>query len=387
MNSKRYALINLQLLPSEAVTASKYAVTINNGLIDTIILENDLPEDITQVDLKGHYLAPGFIDLQLNGCGGVLFNTDITMDTLDTMHQANIKSGCTSFLPTLITASDEDIRQAVTVVRDYKGMHPERVPGLHLEGPYLNINRRGIHPQQLVREPDQPMIDWLCGQADVVKKITLAPEVCPAGVIKQLTDAGIVVSVGHTLATCAQVKAAEQEGASFATHLHNAMTPLTSREPGTVGAIFDSQTFYAGIIADGFHLSWENLRIAQRILQDRLVLVTDATPPAGMDNAEGSSFDFCGQTVRYSKGQCSNADGTLGGSALTMVEAIQNSVEHGIARDTAIQMATLNAAKAMGFEQQLGQIAPGQYANMVVLDKDLNLTATVSGGEFIAVCS
>ncbi|MTI11995.1 N-acetylglucosamine-6-phosphate deacetylase [Sansalvadorimonas verongulae] len=381
MNTNSYALTNMILLPETRFPAGiDYAITVEGKRITAVGLVQDLPESMPTVDLQGQILTPGFIDLQLNGCGGVLFNTDITINTLDVMHQANLKSGCTTFLPTLITASDEDIKQAVGVVRKYRAMHPERVPGIHLEGPYLNPNRRGIHPEEQVRTPDQPMIDWLCEQADVISKITLAPEMCPKGVIRQLCDAGIVISVGHTLATCEQVKAAEEEGATFATHLHNAMTPLTSREPGAVGAVFDSQTMYAGIIADGFHLSWENLRIAQRLLQERLVLVTDATPPVGLDSAEGSTFDFCGQTVHYSQGKCSNADGTLGGSALSMVEAVQNSIAQGIARDTAIDMATRNAACAMGIEQDYGQIAVGQFANFVVLNGDLNWKATISGG-------
>ena len=381
MNQTRYALVNINLLPESRFPAgTEYAITIEGKQITSVGLAQELPDSVEAIDLQGLTVAPGFIDLQLNGCGGVLFNTSITTEALDIMHKANLKSGCTTFLPTLITASDADIKQAINVVREYRGQHPERVPGLHLEGPYINPQRRGIHPKVQIRTPDQDMINWLCEQNDVITKITLAPEVCPKGMIRQLHDAGIVVSIGHTLATYNQVKAAEREGATFATHLHNAMTPLTSREPGAVGAVFDSQKLFAGIIADGYHLSWGNLRIAQRLLQERLVLVTDATPPAGMDNVEGTTFDFCGQTVHYSKGKCSNADGTLGGSALTMIEAVHNSINHGIARDTTFDMATLNAARAIGQEQHLGQIAPGQFANLVLLDSDLNVKATISGG-------
>jgi len=373
-----------------------YAVVNFNPLtghcepMDTVIIKGDrivaaglaahmaLPAGLQQVDLQGLTLSPGFIDLQLNGCGGVLFNSDITVDTLDTMHAANLRSGCTAFLPTLITCSDDDMRQAINVVREYRTVYPQRVPGLHLEGPYLNPERKGIHEANFIRRPTPDMIDYLCANADVIAMVTLAPEVCPAGTVEALSSAGIVVSLGHTNATCAQAKAAETAGASFATHLHNAMSPLGSREPGVVGAVFDSHRLGAGIIADGHHLSWENLRIAQRLMADRLVLVTDATTPAGTDM---ETFAFAGQTIYHRDGKCSNADGTLAGSALTMMAAVSNSIRAGIEPQAAIRMATINAARAIHVHQQMGSIAAGQFANLAIFDDGFTVRGSVSGGE------
>ena len=373
-----YALVNFTPL------------TGNYEPIDTIIIEGDriaaaglasiiaLPHDLQRIDLQGLTLSPGFIDLQLNGCGGVLFNSDITTDTLDIMHAINLRSGCTAFLPTLVTCSDEDMQQAVTVVRQYQAMYPHRVPGIHLEGPYLNPERKGIHDADFIRRPAPEMVDYLCTNADVIAMVTLAPEVCPAGTIEKLSSAGIVVSLGHTNATCAQAKAAETAGASFATHLHNAMSPLGSREPGVVGAVFDSHRLGAGIIADGHHLSWENLRIAHRLMADRLVLVTDATTPAGTDM---DTFAFAGQTIYHRDGKCSNSDGTLAGSALTMIGAVANSIRAGIDPQASIRMASINAAKAIDAHQQLGSVSAGQFANLAIFDESFTVRGSVSGGE------
>ena len=373
-----YALVNFKPL------------TGHSESMDTVIIEGDrisaaglaaniaLPDDVQRIDLQGLTLSPGFIDLQLNGCGGVLFNSDITIDTLNTMHATNLHSGCTAFLPTLITCSDEDMQQAVAVVRQYRTVYPQRVPGIHLEGPYLNPERKGIHDVDVIRRPTPDMIDYLCANADAIAMVTLAPEVCPEGTVEKLSSAGIVVALGHTNATCAQAKAAETAGASFATHLHNAMSPLGSREPGVVGAIFDSYRLGAGIIADGHHLSWENLRIAHRLMADRLVLVTDATTPAGTDM---ETFAFAGQTIYHRDGKCSNGDGTLAGSALTMIEAVANSIRAGIEPQAAVRMASINAAKAIHIHQQMGSIAAGHFANLAIFDDSFTVRGSVSGGE------
>ena len=373
-----YALINFKPLTGHCES------------MDTVIIKGDrisaaglaaniaLPDDVQRIDLQGLTLSPGFIDLQLNGCGGVLFNSDITIDTLDTMHATNLHSGCTAFLPTLITCSDEDMQQAVAVVRQYRTVYPQRVPGIHLEGPYLNPERKGIHDVDVIRRPTPDMIDYLCANADAIAMVTLAPEVCPEGTVEKLSSAGIVVALGHTNATCAQAKAAETAGALFATHLHNAMSPLGSREPGVVGAIFDSYRSGAGIIADGHHLSWENLRIAHRLMADRLVLVTDATTPAGTDM---ETFAFAGQTIYHRDGKCSNGDGTLAGSALTMIEAVANSIRAGIEPQAAVRMASINAAKAIHIHRQMGSIAAGHFANLAIFDDSFTVQGSVSGGE------
>lgn len=374
-----YALTNCKLYTGSDVLTN-HAVIVNRGLIEAVCPEDALPQTIKTIDLKGANVSPGFIDLQLNGCGGVMLNDEITAQTMQIMHQANLKSGCTSYLPTLITSSDEDMRAAVAAAREYHAQYQNQSLGLHLEGPYLNVAKKGIHSVDYIRPSDDSMIDFMCDNADVIAKVTLAPEHNDAAHIERLSAAGIVVSIGHTNATYAQARQSFDSGVTFATHLFNAMTPMVGREPGVVGAIYDTPDVYAGIIADGFHVDYANIRIAHKIKGEKLVLVTDATAPAGADM---DYFIFVGKKVYYRDGKCVDEHGTLGGSALTMIEAVQNTVEHvGIALDEALRMATLYPAKAIGVDNKLGRIKKGLVANLTVFDRDFNVQATVVNGQY-----
>ncbi|ADV87238.1 TPA: N-acetylglucosamine-6-phosphate deacetylase [Vibrio vulnificus] len=374
-----YALTNCKIYTGSDVL-SEHALIIENDLIQSIVPAADLPSGIEVKDLAGANVSPGFIDLQLNGCGGVMLNDEITAETMQIMHKANLKSGCTSFLPTLITSSDEDMRSAISAARDYHAQYQNQSLGLHLEGPYLNVMKKGIHSVDYIRPSDTSMVDFICENADVVAKVTLAPELNDPEHIEKLRNAGIVVSIGHTNATYAEARKGFEAGITFATHLFNAMTPMVGREPGVVGAIYDTPDVYAGIIADGFHVDYANIRIAHKIKGEKLVLVTDATAPAG---ANMDYFIFVGKKVYYRDGKCVDENGTLGGSALTMIEAVQNTVEHvGIALDEALRMATLYPAKAIGVDAQLGRIKKGYIANLTIFDRDFNVKATVVNGQY-----
>ncbi len=374
-----YALTNCKIYTSSDVLAD-HAVVINNNLIESVCPISELPSGIEQRDLNGMNVSPGFIDLQLNGCGGVMLNDEVTAKTIQIMHEANLKSGCTSFLPTLITSSDEDMRQAVAAAREYHSKYENQSLGLHLEGPYLNVMKKGIHSVDHIRPSEDNMIDFMCNNADVIAKVTLAPEHNDHQHIERLKAAGIVVSIGHTNATYAEARKGFESGITFATHLFNAMTPMAGREPGVVGAIYDTPDVYAGIIADGFHVDYANIRIAHKIKGEKLVLVTDATAPAGADM---DYFIFVGKKVYYRDGKCVDENGTLGGSALTMIEAVQNTVEHvGIALDEALRMATLYPARAIGLDEKLGRIKKGMVANLTVFDRDFTVQATVVNGQY-----
>ncbi|MFH0256344.1 N-acetylglucosamine-6-phosphate deacetylase [Vibrio rumoiensis] len=374
-----YALINARIYTGHDVL-TEHAVIVDAGKIQSIVKMDDLPKEIKTQDLQGANLSPGFIDLQLNGCGGVMLNDEVTADTMQIMHKANLKSGCTSFLPTLITSSDEDMQQAISAAREYQQRYQNQSLGLHLEGPYLNVLKKGIHRPDFIRKSDDEMIQTICDNHDVIAKVTLAPEQNAPEHIQRLRDAGIVVSIGHTNATYREARQGFANGITFATHLFNAMTPMVGREPGVVGAIYDTSEVYAGIIADGFHVDYANIRIAHKIKGDKLVLVTDATAPAGADM---DHFIFVGKKVYYRDGKCVDENGTLGGSALTMIEAVQNTVEHvGIALDEALRMATLYPARAIGVDRQLGEIKPGMVANLTVFDRDFNVKATVVNGQY-----
>lgn len=377
--SSRYLLTNFALPAdfTDTELVDVKSIVVNEGFIGQVSTEPVPDKNIEVIDLGGDMLAPGFIDLQLNGCGGVLFNSDISEATLDVMHDTNLRFGCTSFLPTLITCSDSDMDKAIEVVRSYQEKHPERVPGLHIEGPYINKLKKGIHDENHIRTLSSERVDYLCEHADVITMLTLAPEVCHSSYITRLSQAGIVVSIGHSNATLKEVREAEQAGASFVTHLFNAMSQLQSREPGVVGATFSGSKLGAGIIADGYHLDWNNLRLSQQLLNDRLVLVTDAATPAGTDM---ESFTFAGQTVYHANGKCTSKNGTLGGSALTMIEAVRNCITQGISGRDALQMATANPARVIAMDKMMGTIRFGSYANFVLLDRDYNVKGTVSGG-------
>ncbi|MEZ9268563.1 N-acetylglucosamine-6-phosphate deacetylase [Vibrio splendidus] len=374
-----YALSNCKIYTGSDVLTD-HAVVIENELIKKVCPTSELPEGIEVRDLNGANLSPGFIDLQLNGCGGVMLNDEITADTMQIMHKANLKSGCTSFLPTLITSSDEDMHAVITAAREYHNQYQNQSLGLHLEGPYLNVAKKGIHSVDHIRKSDSEMIELICENNDLVAKVTLAPELNDPEHIERLRKAGVVVSIGHTNATYAEARQGFESGITFATHLFNAMTPMVGREPGVVGAIYDTPEVYAGIIADGFHVDYANIRIAHKIKGEKLVLVTDATAPAGADM---EYFIFVGKKVYYRDGKCVDENGTLGGSALTMIEAVQNTVEHaGIALDEALRMATLYPATAIGVESKLGRIKKGMVANLAVFDRDFNVKATVVNGQY-----
>jgi len=376
-----YALVNGRIYTGHEIL-DNHAVVVADGLIERVCPRDALPADIALRDVAGALIAPGFIDLQLNGCGGVQFNDDIdalSVETLEIMQRANEKSGCTSFLPTLITSSDELMKRAVDAMRAYKSQHQHQALGLHLEGPWLNKAKKGTHNPDLIRLPDPALVRYLCDNADVITKVTLAPENVGEAVIRQLTQAGIIVSAGHSNATYEEAKAGFRAGVTFATHLYNAMPVFAGREPGLIGALFDSPDVYCGIIADGLHVHYANVRNAKRIKGSKLVLVTDATAPAG---AEIDKFIFAGKTIYYRNGLCVDENGTLSGSAITMIESVRNAVEHvGIALDEALRMATLYPAQAMGVEKQLGTVEAGKVANLTVFTRDFNITKTFVNGD------
>jgi len=377
-----YALTNCTIYTAKE-TLTEHAVVIENDKIKKIILTSELASNIKKIDLNGANLCAGFIDLQINGCGGVMFNGDTSEKTLEIMQAANLQSGCTSFLPTLITSPDEDMQNALKAARTFIESSKNTVLGLHLEGPFLSLEKKGIHPSEFIRQPNQKLIDLICDNADVVTKVTIAPENVLSKFISQLTKAGIVVSVGHSDASYAQTKSAIESGASFATHLFNAMRPIAGREPGVLGAVYDHD-IYAGIIVDGFHVAYPNVRISKKIMGDKLILVTDATAPA---SADIETFDFVGTTVYYKDGKCFGEDGTLGGSAVTMIESIEQCVKFvGIELAEALRMATLYPARAISVEEKLGSIEVGKIANLAIFTNDYKVTATVVNGNYQSNC-
>ncbi|KAE9540137.1 N-acetylglucosamine-6-phosphate deacetylase [Ursidibacter maritimus] len=376
-----YALTNCVVYTGNDVLY-QHAVIVKDDKIDAIVHQQELPKDLDKIDLKGANLSAGFIDLQLNGCGGVMFNEDISVRTLEIMQETNLKSGTTSYLPTFITSPDEGMKQAVQVMRDYLAKYKNQALGLHLEGPYLSVAKKGVHRPEYIREASGEMIDFLCNNGDVITKLTIAAENGTADHIQKFVDAGIIVSIGHSNATYEQAKQRIEQGISFATHLHNAMSPISSgREGGVVGAVLDSD-IYTGIIVDGLHVDWSNVRIAKKAKGDKLVIVTDAVAPAG---ANIDHFIFVGKKVLYKDGKCIDEFGSLGGAAVTMIESIRNVIQHtDISLEEAIRMCTLYPAKAIHVDDKLGSIEVGKIANLTVFDNQFNVLGTAVNGEWKA---
>lgn len=375
-----YALTNGKLYTEIAVLRD-HALMVQGDRIQALLPTAQLAPDCPRIDLQGCNVSSGFIDLQLNGCGGVMFNDAIAPDTLDTMHQTNLRSGTTSFLPTLITTSDDDMQTAMDVVHHYRQIDPYSVLGLHLEGPYLNPKRKGIHNGKYVRSPDEAMLAAIVqAGSDTVRLITLAPEIVAPQMIQALNAAGILVSAGHTDANYDQAKVGFEAGVGMVTHLFNAMSPWQSRNPGMVGATLENSAIYAGIIVDGHHVHFTSVALAKKLKGDKLILVTDATPPAG---TVLDSFVIGGQEVFYRDGKCVSAEGTLGGSALTLIEAIANCVNHvGIPLEEALRMATVYPAQALQLDHQIGRLAPDHIANLAIFDDALNIVAVVDQGRW-----
>ena len=360
-----YAITNVNVFDGVEIHHNQIII-IENDTITKVTSNNEtmgmqLPD--VQIDGKGYLATAGFIDLQLNGCGGVLLNTDPSLKTLDIMNKTNLKTGTTQFLPTFITSDQQAMENIVSIVGELDQPETHGVLGLHLEGPFISIEKKGAHRQEFIRELDLPTARFFAQNADKIRVLTVAPENTSQEAIDIVRNAGITVSLGHTNATYAQV--CEKNGLEMATHLYNAMTPLGSREPGVVGYIFDKKP-HAGIIVDGIHADYPSVRIAHQLMGEKLFMVTDAVTPAGTDMTE---YDMAGVKAYVTNGKCHYEDGTIAGAAITMIEGVRNLIQHvGLSREEALRMASLYPAKAIKIDDSYGKITEGYKANIVLLN-------------------
>lgn len=377
------AIINGKIFIENEFVSDK-VIIINNRIIADIIPQHELESkylNIEKIDAEKCYIAPGFIDLQINGCGGVLFNNEISLNTLNIMYKTNLKYGCTSFTPTLISTSDENIEKAIILSRKIKDKKKYGFLGLHIEGPYISKIKKGIHNVEFIRMPNEKVINEIVKAGkDNVRIITIAPENIEKETISKLASSGINVSIGHSNATYEEIKEKETYGITLATHLYNAMNPFNHREPGVVGAIFDSD-IKSGIIVDGVHTHYASVKNAKKIMGERLYLVTDGVSPIGT-NME--YFYFEGKKVYYKFGKCFEENGTLGGSSLTMIEGVRNLVNFcKISLEEALKMASLYPAQAINIGDKFGKIQKNYFADFVFLDKHLNIKKVISNGYLV----
>ena len=344
-----------------------YAMVVEGDRIVEVLPASQAPVEGDRIDYGDCLLAPGFIDLQVNGGGGVLFNDAPSVATLRRLSDAHRAFGTTGFLPTLISDRPEVMSAAIAAVTR---AIQERVPGvlgIHLEGPCLNPARCGVHATEHLRAADDETLALLQSLSHGKTLVTLAPERVSDAVISELSAAGVIVCAGHSEADYARTCGALDAGLQGFTHLFNAMPPLLSREPGIVGAALQDDRSWFGIIADGHHVHPAVLKAAVRAKPPGgAILVTDAMPTVGASEA---SFELYGERIRVVDGRLVTADGTLAGAHLDMHSAINNVIKcAGIERLEALRMASLYPARALGLEQELGALRPGLRANLVALD-------------------
>lgn len=357
------------------------AVVIDRDRITAIVPDRDLPAGVSRQPIEG-LLAPGFIDCQVNGGGGVLFNTETTVAGIAAIGAAHRRHGTTGFLPTLMTDARAKLGEALRAAEVAIAARMPGVLGVHLEGPFLNPERKGVHDPRLMRVIDEDDIAAITAARAGRVLMTVAPEKMPPGAIARLTSAGVLLSAGHTTASYETLAAARKAGLTGFTHLFNAMPPLAGREPGPVGSALDDAEAFVGLIVDMFHVSAASLRIAIAARGwQRMMLVTDAMPTVGTDLTE---FEIDGARILREDGTLRRAeDGTIAGSDLDMATAVRNSVrELGLSLEAALHMASRAPAEFLGLGGELGRIAPGYRASLVLLDDALEVAATwIDGNE------
>ncbi len=352
-------------------------VRISNGRIESVSFEEQKAPASTKLPADT-ILAPGFIDIQVNGGGGVLLNDQPTVAGVRRIVEAHRGGGTTGCLPTLITDRSGVIEQLAAVAQGC--LQIPGVLGFHLEGPALNRSRKGIHPESEIRVPSERDLAaiksfGICGRSVV----TLAPECVPASLIEEIIAAGLRVSAGHSEVTAAEMELAVDRGVSGVTHLFNAMSQLKAREPGLVGAALQDDRLFAGIICDGVHVDRTGLRVAFRCKgRDRLMLITDAMPLIGTRTNE---FVLHGTRITLHENRLTGPDGTLAGAHLTMIEAVRNAVALlGISLVDALVMASRTPARFLGLDAEFGRIAPGYRADLVAFKAKFEIVQTWVAG-------
>ena len=358
------------------------ALLVEFGHVSGIVHSGAVPRHAESVHLDGGSVVPGFVDLQVNGGGGVLFNNDPSVDAIRIICAAHAQFGTTALLPTLIT---DTVAVNIAAIAAGKSAAEQGIPGfigLHLEGPHLSLARKGTHDGALIRPMDDADLARLvAARAELPNLLcTVAAETVTPAQISALAAAGIIVSLGHTDAGAATASAAFAAGASMATHLFNAMSQLGNREPGVVGAVLTTDDVHAGLIADGIHVHPVTIEIALRAKagEGRIFLVTDAMSQTGTDL---STLTLNGRTITRADGALRLADGTLAGADLDMIDAVEFMHSRmGLPFDEAVRMASLYPARAMGIAAEHGHLQPGALASFVHLSDDRQVKATWIGG-------
>ncbi len=373
------ALVNGRVLRENRLVEGRCVLLADGRILDIVAPSERRVRRAERRDLGGQLLLPGFIDSQVNGGGGVLFNDAPSVESIRAIGRAHRRFGTTGFLPTLISTDLDIMTRAIAAVRGAIEAGVPGVLGIHIEGPYLSLARKGVHDPAKLRELDASALGLLTSLRGGRTLVTLAPEVTTPQIIEKLVAAGVVVSAGHTNATYAEISIALRHGLTGFTHLFNAMSQLTGREPGAVGAALEDPTSWCGIIVDGAHTDPVVLRIALRCKpHDRFMLVTDAMPSVGTNN---DSFELQGRRIIVSGSTCLDEDGRLAGSNIDMATCVRNAISMlGLSLPEAVHMASRGPAEFLGLAHDTGRIAPGLRADLVLADEGLNVLETWIAG-------
>jgi N-acetylglucosamine-6-phosphate deacetylase len=351
------------------------AVLIRDGRIAGVDHWSKVPAEWRQTRLPaGTFLAPGFIDLQVNGGGGVLLNDRPTADGMRAIARAHRRFGTTACLPTLISDTREQMRAAIAAARSAAGR--DGILGLHLEGPFISPQRPGVHRPDRIAQASAGDLEDLREVARAgTSLVTLAPECVPAGFVRTLASFGVRVSIGHSEASATVVMQAVEDGATGVTHLFNVMPPLSAREPGIAGAALAEPRLTAGLIVDGIHVDPVSVRAAFAAKgADRIALITDAMPTVG---ATLDRFELMGRTIRLADGRLTTEEGTLAGAHLDMASAVRNAMKlAGLSLEQALRSASLTPARFLGLDKERGVLTAGARADLVALNDDLTVVAT-----------
>lgn len=353
------------------------ALLILSGRVAGIIPLADMGAEYEKIELAGGLIAPGLVDLQVNGGGGVMLNNDTSVEAIRTICAAHARCGTTALLPTLITDTPDMTRRAITAVRQALAAKIPGIIGLHLEGPHLALSRKGAHCADLIRpmdENDCRDLEQLAGELPSLM-LTVAPESVTFDQIRRLRKAGAVVSIGHSDCTYSDALGAADSGATSVTHLFNAMSQLTNREPGLVGAALDIGTLSAGIIADGIHVDAATISIALKAKQgpEHLFLISDAMATAGTDLTE---FFLNGRRILRQDNKLTLEDGTLAGANLDLFTAVDFIVQVvGLAPEEALRMASLYPASILGRSSELGCLESGAKADFIWMQESTKIKA------------
>ncbi|MCU0340654.1 MAG: N-acetylglucosamine-6-phosphate deacetylase [Spirosomaceae bacterium] len=365
-----YALTHCTIYTGDDVL-SHHAVLVKDGFIESVVLHDSIPPEYERIDLHDCDLTAGFVDMQLYGGSTGFFVKDLSIECLENIVQTHRQDGTVALVPTLYSTSMERILQAIEVTKVYIQSGRRGVLGLHIEGPFINYEKRGAHSAAQVRVPTHAEIETIIQASQgLLTVMTIAPEIWPDDLLQLLKNSHIVVSVGHTNATYQQAQRFLNEDFPLATHLYNAMRPFESREPGVVGAIFDSSRAHASIIVDGHHCDFATVRIAKQLLGERLFLISDAT----FAKMEAQRFEFEGFTANYDGHRLLNDDDKLAGSAITLLDAVRNCIKYvGIPKAEVFRMAATYPAQRLGVGHLYGKIKDGYKADLICLDKNLTI--------------